>query len=352
MSFYQLKELKIEVTHACPLMCVHCSSDAKSVCAREMSWLDCARILTEAGEMGVEKLVLSGGEPLRWDNIADAVSMASQLGMDVSIYTSGYMENPRSIIEPLVAGGCKRFVFSLFGCTDAKHERITQIRGSFQRTLTAIRVVRNLNTPCEIHFVPFADTFQDLEGVVELAIELQASQVSVLRFVPQGRGQMLGQRVLSRPQYLMLKNTIERLRKLNYSVRTGSPFNVLLLNHQPKCCAGVDRLTIGPELDIYPCDAFKQIRAEQIVGNATYSKLDRSSLRDCWEKSPYLLAVRQYLATPFQEPCSSCGVLEQCRSGCLAQKIIAYGNFGKHPDPACLLGKRDKGNWLFATSCG
>jgi radical SAM protein with 4Fe4S-binding SPASM domain len=300
---------------------------------------DCTRIVSEAAELGVKTLAFSGGEPLIWSPIDDAVNHAAKLGIEVSIYTSGNVDAPEKSFQSLTARGCNRFVFSMFGASAATHERVTRIRGSFQKTLTAIAVVRGLRAEAQVHFVPFADNFAELAELAELAKRNDLAQISVLRFVPQGRGQLFQRHSLSQLQNLQLKKTIERLRENGFAIRTGSPYNVLLLNNQPECCSGIDRLIIGPELDIYPCDAFKQVRADEVVGTADYSRLDRFSLQDCWEKSPFLRIVREYLTTPFGALCNSCSVLGHCLSGCLAQKVIAHGNFDKRPDPACLRGK-------------
>lgn len=304
-----------------------------------MSRQDCARILSEASGLGVKKLAFSGGEPLIWPGIDEAVRDATRLGMEVSLYTSGNADEPQAVLRPLVTGGCGRFVFSLFGASAATHQRVTRIAGSFERTLNAIAAVRSLGAEAEIHFVPFADNFGELGALAERGRRSGASRISVLRFVPQGRGHLFRRHGLNRLQNLQLKKAIERLRAAGFSVRTGSPYNFLLLNHQPECCSGIDRLIVGPELDIYPCDAFKQVQAQEAVGTADYSRLDRFSLRDCWEKSPYLGVVRQHLTTPFDAPCKSCDVLNQCLSGCLAQKVVLHRDFNKRADPSCLRGK-------------
>jgi len=63
--------------------------------------------------------------------------------------------------------------------------------------------------------------------------------------------------------------------------------------------AAIDRLIIGPDPRLYPCDAFKQIGAEELVKTEEWSCLAGRSLPDCWRKSPYLEAVRTYLTTDF-----------------------------------------------------
>ncbi len=333
---FRLKEIKIEVTHRCPLACVHCSSDATPVCNREMEEADCLRVLAEAAAMCVETVAFSGGEPLIWAPINRCLAGASEAGLQVSVYTCGNFPEQGAVMRSLKTCGVRKVMFSLFGAREVIHERITRITGSFGLTLAAISAARDAGLACEIHFVPITDNYQELAGIAEIAMQSGAERVSVLRFVPQGRGHLIKKHALSRLQNLQLKRAIEELRRNGVEVRTGSPYNFLLLNDQPECSSAIDRLIIGPSLNVYPCDAFKQVEAEELVGTDAYSCLAQCSLQDCWDKSPYLKAVREYLTTPFGKPCDTCDVLEQCLSGCLAQKVLTHGDLGKRPDPMCL----------------
>ena len=80
---FQLSEIKIEVTHRCPLACVHCSSDAGPSCPREMDKGDCLRVISQAADAGVKELALSGGEPLIWPHVIEAAELAVQRGIRV-----------------------------------------------------------------------------------------------------------------------------------------------------------------------------------------------------------------------------------------------------------------------------
>jgi pyrroloquinoline quinone biosynthesis protein E len=302
----------------------------------------CLRILTQAAKMGVKEVAFSGGEPLVWPHVAAAVEKAEQLGFQISLYTSGNIDKQGATLRGLSRLGLTRVVFSMFGASEESHERVTRIRGSLQRTIDAIEEAKKAGLETEIHFVPMAHTFTELPGIAEVAKRLGVTRISVLRFVPQGRGHLIRRHVLSKVQNLRLKKMIEELRGNGIEIRTGSPYNFLLLNQQPACCSGVDRLIIGPELKAYPCDAFKQVEAEELVGSGEFSSLAECSLQECWDKSPYLNAVRTYLTTPFSEPCGSCEMLEKCLSGCLAQKALAHGDLKKRPDPMCLHGRAAK----------
>jgi radical SAM protein with 4Fe4S-binding SPASM domain len=231
--------------------------------------------------------------------------------------------------------GTGSVVFSLFGATQDAHERVTRRDGSFDKTMDAIDAAQHAGLTVEVHFVPMRMNYAELPDVIELASRGRLNRVSVLRFVPQGRGAVQPSMALTHGENLELRRMIT-LGREKICVRAGSPYNFLLVNQSPDCSAAIDRLIIGPEFHIYPCDAFKQIESHELVGTDDLSRVDRWSLRECWESSPYLRAVRQYLGTPFQPPCDTCELLKRCLSGCLAQKIIAYGALRKAPDPMCL----------------
>lgn len=337
MPQYRLKAIKLEVTHWCGLSCIHCSSNAHSIDAPVMSFQMAETILGQAIALGVEEVSFSGGEPLTWGGIADAVRLCTSARIRSELYSSGNIDDPREILARLAAAGISIVIFSVYAGDSATHDSITATPGSFEQTMAAVDIATDLGISVEFHFVPFAMNYRQLEDIVALAKVKRVSQVSVLRFVPQGRGANRDSFVLNSAQNLELRRLITKARG-EMAVRTGSPYNFLMVNASPKCKAGIDRLTILPDTSIYPCDAFKQVKATEIVGTSQFSRLDTWSLADCWTKSPYLRIVREYLRSPFKRPCSHCPHLRNCLSGCLAQKYIRSGTLEKGPDPLCLRG--------------
>jgi radical SAM protein with 4Fe4S-binding SPASM domain len=338
---FRLSEIKLELTYRCSLACVHCSSDAGPDSPLEMTREDCVRILEQAMAIGADHVTFSGGEPLLWDGLDEVVRLAASAKMDTSIYTSGYSPSFAERAEHLAESGLRAIIFSLHGATDASHDRITRVQGSYDQTRRAIQSAVDCGLNAELHFVPLSDNFRELEEIAATARTWGINRVSVLRLVPQGRACLMRNCALNRLENLQLKRMIERLRLQGFDVRTGSPYNFLMLNDQPKCSAGIDRLIVGPDLRIYPCDAFKQVRAEELMGDAKLSVLGGDSLLECWYGSSFLTAVRNHLAAPFEEPCLSCNALSECLSGCLAQKVIEYGALVKKPDPMCLIARKE-----------
>jgi radical SAM protein with 4Fe4S-binding SPASM domain len=183
-----------------------------------------------------------------------------------------------------------------------------------------------------------------LDKLTELAKEIKIQNISILRFVPQGRGALLkkSNQMLAHGETTELRKLILNCREhKGVNIRLGSPYNILFLNEKIDCTAAKEKLCIGPNGNIYPCDAFKNIEPNEIGLDDPYHNIIEHSLKECWKHSQYLNTIRRYLNTPFKEPCSQCLHLERCKSGCLAQKVIAQepvetGNIDKSADPLCL----------------
>lgn len=343
-----LEEIKIELTKDCLLACVHCSSNAHSGNKIQLSREAVISVVGQAAKLKVQSIIFSGGEPLLWPWLDDAVSACAFHGLHCSLYSTGINVNGDGAqkILNLKERGLKKVIFSLHSPLKKHHEEITRQIGSFDKTVTTMRTIGNSNIEREMHFVPLTRNYKHLLKLVELAKDLGIRKVSILRFVPQGRGEALknSHEMLMQKETVELRTLILRCRE-NYDVeiRLGSPYNIMMLNTDIDCIAAWRTLCIGPNGNVYPCDAFKNIEPCDIGLEDPYNNILSHSLRECWEHSTYLGAIRHYLTTRFGKPCSNCKELERCKSGCLAQKVldqesIENGTIAKRPDPLCLKG--------------
>src|SRR5579859_1794017 len=219
-----LKELKIELTQRCPLACVHCSTSSHRRQSSSLPHGTVIRLLQEAAELGVEKVVFTGGEPLVYPNLREVISAATQVGIHPTLYTTGILDDLLSPISAeqaaaLVRIGIRRFIFSVYSGSAAIHESITRY-GTFAPTLAAIRSAVATDVPVEMHFVAMRRNFRHFPDVVALAEGLGAARVSVLRFVPQGRGlRIQASEDLSSSELTELGEMIERSRYRHPAVK-------------------------------------------------------------------------------------------------------------------------------------
>lgn len=145
---------------------------------------------------------------------------------------------------------------------------------------------------------------------------------------------------LSKKELQKLRQVIIELRDISKTfIRLGSPYNILLLNKDVDCTAAYDKLIIGPNGKVYPCDAFKNIDVKGNLGS-----IEKYSLLNVWNNSDYFNTVRKLIAQGLGPECSKCKYCKLCKGGCLAQKVIRQPGELSKPDPDCLLQKKEGGN--------
>lgn len=339
-----LKEIKIEVTRNCSLNCVHCSSIASPDNPLQLSKETVLSLIEQAAVMGVTQIVLSGGEPLLWPWIEDAVNCCAKEGIECTLYSTGINHNGTGG-QKLIAlhqRGLNKVVFSLYAPIKDIHEKITRKSGSYEGTISAMKITEDSKLEREIHFVPIKINYKYLYKLIDFAEKHGVMKISILRFVPHGRGAYMEEEALTHRETMELRDLIISCRKkFRGVIRLGSPYNILMLNEYVDCIAAQKVLIILPNGNIYPCDAFKNIEPDEIDIVDSYNNILHHSLRECWENSKYLNVIRGYLSTPFEEPCVSCIYINRCKSGCLAQKVIDQksilnGKIIKRPDPLCI----------------
>lgn len=87
-----LISLRISITNRCNVKCFYCHHDGIVPQDYEMTPQEIERIVTVAKELGIEKIRLSGGEPLVREDIVDMVSRIAKVGFrDISLTTNGIL---------------------------------------------------------------------------------------------------------------------------------------------------------------------------------------------------------------------------------------------------------------------
>jgi radical SAM protein with 4Fe4S-binding SPASM domain len=336
----RLRELKLELTQQCPLACVHCSTDSHNKRTSALTEDTVIRLLREGSCLGLEKVAFTGGEPLVVPYLPRVIAESSALRIHSSLYTCGAADselNPLTTeaAATLAKAGLGRFIFSLYSHRADVHNSVTRYQ-SFSTTIAALQTALTTGVAVEIHFVAMQRNFRDLPDLVEAAAHWGVQRLSVLRFVPHGRGGNIADREDLTPEEMReLRDSITAARTAfpGVSVRAGSPYNILGIGYTP-CDAATEVLVVNHRGDIFPCDAFKNVEYH----DPRFSSVLSRSLKEVWEESAFLNHVREELAAGPIQQCGSCSEFSGCKSGCLAQKVIRDGWAGtRHPDPGCLV---------------
>ncbi|MGD0643587.1 MAG: radical SAM protein [Candidatus Bathyarchaeia archaeon] len=329
-------DLTIEVTKKCPLDCLICSSEAGLPYKKELSTSQIKKVIKEAKELGTKNVCFSGGEPFEQPDIVELCQYAKSLALEVHVYTSGNTRNKCNLLCPIsedlliqVKDSIDKIIVGLQGPNAESHESITRVRGSFENAISSIEKAAKNCIPVEIHFVPVRLNYKLLPEMVNFSKKTGIVRVSVLRFVPQGRGKIYSNLLsLNKDELLSLKNILASIAKSSSPrVRIGAPFAVLGVS-QSACTAGENRATIRADGLVFPCEALKQM-------SFTSNNLNLQNLKEIWENSQVFRDARNFNSTARNGACSKCNKFERCRGGCPAQSLNQRYALSNFSDPYC-----------------
>ena len=336
---YQIRDLTVEITRKCPMNCTICSSDGGARDPAELSLAELCRITDDAKDLGATVISLSGGEPLECPHVIDYIRYVKHVGLTLNLYTCGNLISdnqlqaiPKEIFSALKELSVDKIIFSIHGPNAEIHEKITSRKGSFENLITSIKRAQNANHIVELHFVPVLQNFESLPEVCHLAEELGIRQLSILRFVPQGRGAQ------NRKDLEITGNEIQKLQKTlkkiyensSIELRFGSPFNCFNIDNRSKCSAGIDKAILRPDGFFFPCVSLKRI-----IETDEETNIRNSSLREIWNDSRIFRLIRSFHKTIENSDCRHCVHFEMCGGGCLTHRMLDSDDLRKGKEPYC-----------------
>lgn len=297
-----LKDLTLEITCKCPMNCKLCSSNGGEPCDREFSLDELKGIVDQAKDLGVTEISLSGGEPFTCPFLGELCRYISGLDIDAFIFTSGnWFDNnglvssiPLDKFTELKNSGVKKVVFSLHGSNAGIHDRMTRRNGSYDNLMQSIKNAKNIGLELEIHVVPVKDNYRDIPSIVKLLDYIGVKSLHVLRFVPQGRGEIYREELeLSKIEQLELNTILKNIfSSSKIGITVGAHFNDLDIKTTGYCTAGTKKAVIRPDGYVFPCVGMKNVdrlidnnnvkenNLEHIVTNSYGFKLSKDILHN------------------------------------------------------------------------
>ena len=109
----------------------------------------------------------------------------------------------------------------------------------------------------DAHFIPTKINFKELPDIIEMLNYINFQSLSILNFVPQGRGKENVESLMMNEQdYMELRDILEKEQpKFKGTIRIGIP---LTENDRHLCTAGLSKMVIKYDGTVLPCPAFKE----------------------------------------------------------------------------------------------
>jgi GTP 3',8-cyclase len=181
-----ITDLRVSITDRCNYKCVYCRTGSEGAQFAELAMEDYLRMIRVFVGLGIQKVRLTGGEPLLRKGILSLLEQLAQLrtpvggSLDLAITTNGHLL--AEMAAPLARAGLSRITVSMDAVDSATFARITRVPGSFEKVLAGLRAAQRAGLgPVKVNcvllrgfnddqIVPFARFSRD-EGVIVRFIE-------------------------------------------------------------------------------------------------------------------------------------------------------------------------------------
>jgi radical SAM protein with 4Fe4S-binding SPASM domain len=268
------------------------------------------RLIDEVIEDGVIQFYIEGGEPLLKPGIFNLLERCARDAMAM-LRTHGTLIDD-VMADRLKATGLGRVLIDLMGATAETHDRCSGVEGSFVAACEGIRRCVARGMPVDVLVVLTRQTAPELNPLLQLAAELGAERVGVLRLYPLGRAKQCWPEIA-----LSLDEQMDAIR----GIQTPAGLTVMQSWH-PKdknCCwqaAAVDAFgrAIG-------CMYLREYVDFGHVGTTRYL--------DIWRHHPLYRHLR---AGRVERGCPDCSASQGTTGGCRSTAFAFHGRWTA-PDP-------------------
>lgn len=324
-------EIHWDVTYGCNSCCVHCynpgAQDGKRACGNsEISMQECKEILARLREVGVFRIVFSGGEPFTKKGFFDLLVRARTLGFQVAIYTNGLCIDDE-FADRLSRLGVMSVGVSLYGSSAAVHDAIAGVIGAHSRSVRALQLLTSHGVHTVAKCVALHDNVSQVEEMVELGRKIAKHSIVNYVFYPPIDGSHQAS-----IHMLRMRDLISLALNRNMAIYFGCK-SCQLCRYQPErvkvCYAGTFSLYLNPFGYVFPCIAIPQsagywreyLRNEPRLNNATHDVVEQ------WRNLSFVKI----------SGCGSYAYCKFCYSTCIGDGYVINGNANIPPTNHCRL---------------
>jgi radical SAM protein with 4Fe4S-binding SPASM domain len=292
----------LEITSACNNRCPGCSnvyasnrSSPPLLSAQE--WHDLlAPFIAEAVQIR-----LTGGEPTLHPGFFHIFEEVTSHDSWVTVFTNGRWKDPQRFVRRI--RGRRHFsglLISLHGPDAASHESFSGVPGSFDETVSNIRLAVENGITVALSTVITRYSWDRLEAVVELAQALGVHHIAFNRYIGRPLPEIEPTEEQTQAAILRVQALAQAGAPVKYGIGVPQCF---VSNNSEGCLAGVAYASIGPEGNLRPC-----AHSPTVIGSlreASMAELWHSEAMDAWRG----------LMPP---ECTTCAAYSVCHGGCRA----------------------------------
>ena len=323
------------LTRRCNLECAHCyiSAGPHESATSELTTVECLRIVDELLAVNpAPMLILSGGEPLLRDDLAEIAAYASRRGATVVVGTNGTLLTDERIAA-LQAAGVRGVAVSIDSLRPAYHDNFRHGKGSLGDTVAALARLRAHQLDFIVQTTVTKGNSVELEKLVAWSADEGAVAFNCYFLVATGRGAGLSD--LAPAEYEAVLADLARWQKdyrgrLMVRAKCAPHFmrhvhqadpDSPVLNYETRCPCGTQYCRITPDGKLTPCPYLPEVAGD----------LRTQSFGDIWRSAPLFQQLRE---GTLGGKCGRCEYQKLC-GGCRARAFALEGDV-LAADPSCV----------------
>lgn len=326
--------LVAEITYRCPLKCLYCSNPVNFHEMRnELSTEQWVRTFSEAADLGVVQLHLSGGEPVVRKDLPELIRHARSRDLYTNLITGGTLLNEEKLRQ-FRDCGLEHIQLSLQDTDRKTAELVAGIR-SYAKKIEIARLIKQVGFPLTINVVLHRLNIDHVPALIAQAAELGAQRLELANTQYHAWAQENQSALMpTRAQLDQAEAVILETRPRYQGTMEIAYVKADYYSDYPKPCMGGwarNYMVIIPTGEVLPC------HAAHVIPGLHFDSVRDQSLTTIWAESQGLNAFRG--DSWMQEPCRSCPKKTIDFGGCRCQAFLLAGDAAA-TDPVCSLSPR------------
>lgn len=317
-----ISKIQFELSSRCNERCIHCyiPNDKKNH-GFDMPTAKVKSLLDELADMGGLHVTFSGGEAFMHRDLMELVRYAREKDLMVSIL-SNLIALKNEDIQELHDLNISLIQTSLYSMDAGIHDMITTVKGSFEKTKSAIEKLVAADVPVQISCPIMKANRHGYDKVLDYArsLKIKAQTDYIMMAQADLDTANLANRISIEETEELLRDIIEHDWQYKDETLKQRPiseemkFNLERYKQQPVCGVGYDNCCITANGDVYPCAGWQ----DMVLGNVY-----KQSLREIWENSAKIKELRKITQASFPQ-CLECEARDYC-ARCLVRNYNESG---------------------------
>ncbi len=326
IKFPRLSTMYLYVTDQCNLFCRHCWVSPVKISSEhiqtKMSLEDLKRVITEAIDLGLNSIKITGGEPFLWPEISDLLKFLHEKEIEIGIETNGTLITS-DIADMMMRANVKSVGVSIDAADSIIHDYIRASKGSHAAALRGLKLLLANGIRSGVIMSVYRENLLQIEPLLSSLSTFDIEYVKFNPITPTGRAKNLKEAGLLLSDMEVKKEIIDKIpsweTKFNIPLVVSYPTSYMPFSYFKKGNIGIcpfhSLLSILANGDISFC-GFGYSEPQWIMGN-----ISNTDIKELWENHSLLLEARESIPNKFEGVCAHCILKWQCKGNCRALAV-------------------------------